>query len=116
MAELMIKIDPDYRNCALTVSGKLVLYVLLKKALYGTLKAALLFWKRLKSKLESWGFILNPYDSFVANKVINGKQCTIVWHVDDLKISYVDADVANSVISLMEGELARKIHSQLIFR
>jgi hypothetical protein len=43
------------------------------KALYGTLKAALLFWKKLKTTLESWGFILNPYDRCVANKtsVIN---------------------------------------------
>ena len=34
------------------------------------------------------GFVINPYDMCVASKTINGKQCTIVWYVDDLKVSY----------------------------
>jgi hypothetical protein len=64
--------------------------VKLLKALYGTLQAAMLFWKDLTKNLEEWGFEINPYDWCVANKMIDGKQCTIVWHVDDLKISHVD--------------------------
>ena len=32
------------------------------KALYGTLKAALLFWRKLSSFLVNAGFIINPYD------------------------------------------------------
>ena len=36
------------------------------------------------------GFETNPYDWCVANKDINGSQCTIVWHVDDLKVSHKD--------------------------
>ena len=66
--------------------GKPMLYVKLKKALYGTLQAALLFWQLLSSTLVSWGFPINPYNQCVANKHINGKQCTIIWHVDNLKI------------------------------
>ncbi len=46
MGELLVKIDPaPYRKHVLMEKGKQVLYVELKKALYGTLKAALLFWK-----------------------------------------------------------------------
>jgi len=78
---------------------KKVLYLRLKKALYGTLKAALLFWRRLSNVLQTWGFKINPYDKCVANKMINESQCTIVWHVDDLKISHVDKSVVNEVIS-----------------
>ena len=33
---------------------------------------------------------MNPYDPCVWNKDINGKQSTIVFHVDDCKISHVD--------------------------
>ena len=44
------------------------------------------------------GFKLNPYDACVANKTINGKQCTIVWYVDDNKISHVDANVVTEII------------------
>ena len=33
---------------------------------------------------------MNPYDACVANKDINGKQMTVTWHVDDLKVSHED--------------------------
>ena len=88
--------------------GREVLYVELKKALYGTLKAALLFWKRLSSQLMKWGFELNPYDACVANKMINGNHCTILWHVDDLKISHVDANVVTDIINLLESEFGNE--------
>ena len=82
----------------------------LQKALCGTLKAALLFWKRLSSQLVKWGFELNPYDTWVANKMIKGNQCTILWHIDDLKISHVDADVVTEVIGLLESEFGKETH------
>jgi hypothetical protein len=66
--------------------GKPVIYVILRKALYGTLQAALLFWENISSQMQEWGFEINPYDLCVANKTIDQKQCTIMWHVDDLKI------------------------------
>jgi hypothetical protein len=70
----------------------------LKKALYGTLKAALLFWKKLSAKLKEWGFKRNLYDWCMANKTTNGKQCTILCHVDDLKISHVHPKVVTGII------------------
>jgi len=70
-----------------------MLYVKLRKALYGTLQVALLFWKLLSNTLKEWGFTINEYDHCVANKTINGRQCTIIWHLDDLKISHVDKKV-----------------------
>ena len=39
------------------------------------------------------GFELNPYYPCVSNKTINGKQLTLVWHVDDIKASHVEAEV-----------------------
>ena len=67
-----------------------MLYVRLSKALYGMLRAALLFYKRLRSNLEGMGFEVNPYDPYVVNKMVNGKQITICWHVDKLKVSHVE--------------------------
>jgi hypothetical protein len=82
MAKLLVSIDPDLYEPYLTEeNGKPVIYVKLEKALYGTLQAALLFWRNLSGFLMEQGFELNPYDEFVANKSINGTQCTIVWHV-----------------------------------
>ena len=83
---------------------KTVLYVELKKALYGTLKAALLFWRKLTAELKKWGFMVNPYDWCVMNKMINRCQCTVLWHVDDLKISHVDPEIVTGVIGQLEEE------------
>jgi hypothetical protein len=58
------------------------------KALYGFLRSALLFYRKLVANLESNGFVLNPYSSCVANKVVNGKQMTVCWHMDNLKVSH----------------------------
>jgi len=52
--------------------------------------------------LQEWGFEINPYDWCVANKTINGKQCTFLWHVDDLKMSHVDTDVVTGVINQLD--------------
>ena len=87
-----------------------MLYVELRKALYGTLKAALLFWQLLSAQLAVWGFAPNPYDACVMNKDdINGKQqCTVLWHVDDLKISHVDPEVVTSIIDQLEAEFGKE--------
>ena len=37
------------------------------------------------------------------NKVVDGKQMMIVWHVDDLKISHVDKNDVMRMIKLMKG-------------
>ena len=109
IAEMLVKLDPKlYRKYVRDERGKPVLYVELLKALYGTLKAALLFWKLLSEKLVSWGFVINPYDWCVANKMIDGKQCTILWHVDDLKISHVDPEAVTCMIGLINEEFGKE--------
>ena len=67
----------------------------MSKALCGLLKSALDFYNKLRSDLEDNGFVVNPYDPCVANKDVNGKQMTVIWHVDDLKVSHVD-EIENS--------------------
>jgi hypothetical protein len=79
------------------------MYVELTKALYGTLQAALLFWENLsKFLISELGFALNPYDSCVANKTIEGSQCTILWHVDDHKVSHASEKVIDQIIDKLE--------------
>jgi len=43
----------------------------LKKALYGTLQAELMFWRLLSDTQVEGGFTINPYDQCVANKIAN---------------------------------------------
>jgi hypothetical protein len=56
------------------------------------------FGKKLSDVLTSWGFVINPYDQCVANKHFNGSICTVLWHIDDLKISHVDPKVVTSIL------------------
>jgi len=48
------------------------------------------------------GFQQNPYDECVYNKRINGKICTIVWHVDDLKISHIEDKTVTKVFDSLQ--------------
>ena len=78
LAELMAKTDPKlYQKYLSDENGKKVLYLRPRKALYGMMKSALLFYKKLVSELISTGFEINPYDPCVANKIINGNQMTL---------------------------------------
>ena len=43
------------------------------------------------------------------NKMIDGRQCTIVWDVDDIKISHVDPDMVTEVIEQFELEFGAEV-------
>ncbi len=90
----MIQVDPNlYRKYIIyNKNNQALLYVKLSKAIYGLLKSALLFYKKIVADLQNYEapFVINPYNPCVANTIINGKQVTITWHVDDLKVLHVD--------------------------
>jgi competence protein ComGC len=109
LAELMVQVAPNLYRKNITVNRKgtaMILYVKMQTSLYGLLRSALLFYKKLVADLESDGFMLNPYDSCVANKVVNGKQMTICWHVDDLKVLHCNP--AQVTITIFGEWLSRK--------
>ena len=58
LTELMVEVDPSMYREYVTTSKKGVpmLYVKLDKALYGMLRPALLFYKKLRRYLEEMGF------------------------------------------------------------
>ena len=73
-------------------------YAELWKVLYGMLQAALKFWRQISDNLVSIGFEINQYDWCVANKVVDGKQHTVGWHVDDFILTDEDAKVNDELI------------------
>ena len=70
LAEYMVMIAPEIYSEYVHVdkNNKKVLYVRLKKALYGLLRSALLFYRKLSKVLDDEGFVKNNYDSCVDNK------------------------------------------------
>ena len=110
LAKLLVRMNPTkYQQYLSYIRGQPIIYVRLKKAVYGTLQAALLFWNDLSAALIEWGFTLNPYDTCVANKEINGKQCTVVWHVDDLMITHVDPQVLQQVLAQLNQRFGKEV-------
>jgi hypothetical protein len=43
----------------------------------------------------------------VANKVINGKQCTVAWYIDDNKISHMDPTIVTHIIEMIEARFGK---------
>jgi hypothetical protein len=83
----MVQVDPELYGPYLIKNekGESILYVRMLKAMYGLLRSALLFYLKLVEDLKADGFTMNEYDPCVANKMVNGTQMTVCWHVDDLK-------------------------------
>ena len=52
----------------------------------------MLWYKNLRSTLKADGYEINPYDLCVFNKIYEGKQITVIFHVDDLLATSVFKD------------------------
>ena len=104
MVNMLLQIDSEmYKDYVVVERGKRVMYMELFKALYGTLSAAQLFWQKLSKQLiDVWGFTPIKYDDCVMNITINGHQMTVVWHVDDLRLSHADVKEVDKFIQQME--------------
>lgn len=74
----------------------------LNKVLYGMVQASYLFWRDLTLVIEELGFEVNPYNWCIENKMVNGAQCTITWHVDNLKILCVNKDAIDEVVCALD--------------
>ena len=73
LTEIFVNIDPKlYRKFVVLDKGMKVLYVKLKKALYGLLRGSLLFYLKLATELKNNGFIIHTYEPCVANKLVKG--------------------------------------------
>ena len=115
----MCRVNPEYTKHVINQRGKKVLYVRVIRSIYGCIEAALLWFELYKETLENEGFILNPYEMCIANKVIDGHQCTVAWYVDDNKVSHRDPNVVTSILNMIESKFGKltvtrgKVHDYL---
>jgi hypothetical protein len=110
--DILCEMNPKYIPFVTIENGVKVLYVRLIKAIFGCVQLALLWYKLFCLHLKKMGFVLNPYDPCIANKIINGKQCSIAWYVDDMKISHVDAYVVTQMIEQIEQRFGKMTVTQ----
>ena len=107
LVDMLVELDSQkYEPYVTDERGNKVLYVNMLKALYGMLQSALLYYKKFRKDIEDIGFKINPYDPCVANRIVDGKQHTITWHVDDVKSSHVDKHVNDEFLHWLRAMYA----------
>ena len=92
MVDMICKIDTSYYDKIIWSKDrkKKFLYGRLIKAVYGTLLGSIIFYNKLSKHQTNHRFVQNKYDMCTFNKMVNGKQITVQFHVDDLKVSHKD--------------------------
>ena len=144
LAEMMVHTAPQINQPYITMykKGTPIIYVRLKKALYGLLRSGLLFYRNLRGELEEYVFEVNPYDPCVANKMVitetvlpvidkkgratrnkneskkmrkvkEEKQIRVVFHVDDLMMSCEDHFELTKLSCYLENIYGPKIATHL---
>ena len=105
MVDYLVRANPSkFSKFVSMQNGEKTIYLRLKRALYGCRRSSLLWYNLFTDTLvNKMGFELNPYDTCVANKMVNRKQLTILWYVDDVKISHVDKDVVEATVKELES-------------
>jgi len=67
----MVKTYPNINQKFVTIEKRRqILYLRLQIALYGMMKSALLFNRKLVKELKEMGFEINPYDPCMGNKLV----------------------------------------------
>ena len=74
----MCIVSPKYKPCV-TRENKGVnrLLVRFHNALYGTMLASIIYYRKFTKSLTDTGFEINSYDPCISNKVIGGSHMTI---------------------------------------
>jgi hypothetical protein len=107
LVDILVEIAPEqYQDFVRFEGNQKILYVEMLKALYGMLQSSLLYYKKFRKDIEEIGFEINPYDPCVANRIIQGKQHTVTWHVDDLKSSHANPRVNDKFLTWLRNKYA----------
>jgi hypothetical protein len=106
LVEILVEISPDVYKSYLSKDkkGSKQFLVQCQKALYDTMVASLLYYRKFVKSLTDNDFVINPYDPCVANKMIESTQMTIYFHVDDCKLSHRKTKVMDSMIEYIRQE------------
>ena len=89
------------------------MYAEAKKAIYVALESFLLFWVGGSKILEYMGYHRNKYDWCFMKKIVNDKQCTIPWQIDNLKMLHIDYNIFSGVLSYVDAKYG-KIEKMII--
>jgi Reverse transcriptase (RNA-dependent DNA polymerase) len=84
VATIIVRQDQSFKEY-IAHDGSLI--VRLEKAIFGCIESARLWYTEISSTLHACGFVTNPRDPCVHNKMVGKDQFTIIVYVDDLKMT-----------------------------
>ena len=94
LLDMLVELGSDtYKKHAVCENGNKLAYVVLLRAIYGILLAALLLYKNVFRDLENIVFEFNRYNPCVSKRIKVGKQNTVRLHVGDIISSHVNPKV-----------------------
>ena len=81
--DVLLKISPEVYMPYVQKDkkGNKILILRCLKAIYGKIVESLLYHQKSCKTLSETGFKLNPYNTCVGNRMVNGKQQNIFWQV-----------------------------------
>ena len=101
LTAVLVKLDNSY---AQYVRSDGTCVVRLKKTLYGTIQAARAWYDKLAHDLEGIGFTRNTKDNCCFNRTeADGKQTTVVVHVDDMFITTSTEQNLDTIIAQLDN-------------
>jgi hypothetical protein len=101
LTNILVSIDESYQKY---VNEKGTVVVKLKKALYGCVESAKLWYDKISSDLTKLGYKVNPSDICVFNRIeTDSSQTTLVIHVDDMMITSTDDKRVDNIIAEIEN-------------
>ena len=105
LVDVLCEIDPNYKKfVTYNKKGEKQLLLRCWNAIYGTIIASLLYYNKFVKTLHRNDFELNPYDPCIGNRMVEGKQQSCCFHVDDCMITHVDAKVNSKFIKTLREE------------
>jgi hypothetical protein len=106
LVDILVSIAPDVYGPYMSTNkaGQKILLVQCSNAVYGAIVAALLYYKKMVKSLTKQRYKINLYYVCMANKVVNGKQVTICFHIDDCKISHKSSAIIDDMIAWLRTE------------
>jgi hypothetical protein len=112
-SEVYMRIDPELADVLEIIDGKYrgfrnrdgSITVMLKKALYGCIESAKLWYGLLSTKLVAFGLVKSGYDECVFSKFESGELILVVAvYVDDLLIAGCNQGLVNDLVKYLEDE------------
>ena len=101
----MCEVKLQFKQHACYRNGQKFLYLLALRDIYLCIDSALLKYDVYMRNLKGMGFEINTYDRCVANKITDQKQCTLVWYVDDNKLSHKYPKVVTEKLEALKKHL-----------